>query len=117
MQVRDWMTAQPITVSPETKLREAKRLLREFRIRHLPVVNRGHLVGIVRDRDLIGRGEDDEIETAMSSPVITVGSDASLDGAARLLLEHRINGLAVVDDDALVGIITTTDVLDDLTSR
>lgn len=74
-------------------------------------------MGIISDRDLIGRGEDDLVETAMSAPVTTVLAEASLDEAARLLLSNRINGLPVTDQGELVGIITTTDLLDDLTSR
>jgi predicted amidohydrolase len=117
MEVRDWMALDPVTVRPSTRLAEASRLLREFRIRHLPVVARGQVVGMLSDRDLIGRRDDDEVETAMSTPVVTVDSHASLDEAARLLISHRINGLPVMDGEELVGIITTTDVLDDLTSR
>ncbi|MFQ5960088.1 MAG: CBS domain-containing protein, partial [Candidatus Methylomirabilales bacterium] len=52
MRVEKWMQRKPVTVSPQHTLRAAWRIIRERRIRHLPVVDRGRLVGMVTDRDL-----------------------------------------------------------------
>ena len=51
--VRDWMTPQPITIDPKTTLPDAHRLMKDSHIRRLPVVERGKLVGIVSDKDLL----------------------------------------------------------------
>ncbi|MGH7382722.1 MAG: CBS domain-containing protein, partial [Candidatus Methylomirabilales bacterium] len=52
MRVEDWMRRRPVSISPQETLRTAWRIIREHRIRHLPVVEQGRLVGIVTDRDL-----------------------------------------------------------------
>ena len=52
MRVEDWMRRRPVTISPQETLRTAWRIIREHRIRHLPVVEQGRLVGMVTDRDL-----------------------------------------------------------------
>lgn len=129
MRVREWMTADPLTVGLSTEVREARRILRTAGIRHLPVVDDGRLLGIVSDRDVriddrslrrlealerLGEtvGEGKPVETVMSAPPHVIGPDEPVDEAARLMLSRRINALPVVDDNQqLVGIITTTDCL------
>jgi CBS domain-containing protein len=126
--VRDLMRAPVATVAPETPAREAVRLLRARRIRHLPVVDQnGRLVGIVTDRDLrqavfhpavqarLGStGEavgDLPVRELMTGAVVTVAPWADLREAARLMHERKIGALPVVEDGRLVGILTETDVL------
>lgn len=128
MRVRDWMSPDPITVEPDTPLREARRLLAWYGVRHLPVVRAGVLVGIVSDRDL--RLDDHALEAAlagvpvrelgldrpvgdvMSTPVYSVRDHEPVEAAARLLLSRRVSALPVLDaDGALVGLVTTTDCL------
>lgn len=128
MQVRDWMTSDPIVATPDTEVREARRLLHANGIRHLPVVGSGRLVGIVSDRDVriddrslrqlaalerLGDvvGEGKPLEVVMSSPPYVVGPDESVSAAARQMLSRRISALPVVEDGALIGILTTTDCL------
>ncbi|HWH32284.1 MAG TPA: CBS domain-containing protein [Egibacteraceae bacterium] len=129
MRVREWMSPDPVTVTPSTTVREARRLLRHYGIRHLPVLGRdGSLAGIVSDRDLrldddtiealahgvpaAELGLDREVEAVMSSPVHTIGADEPIDAAARLMLSRRVSALPVLDDaGALAGLLTTTDCL------
>jgi acetoin utilization protein AcuB len=128
MLVENRMKRDPITISPETGILEASRLMRQYRIRHLPVVRAGKLVGILTDRDLkrvapspatslsvyevnylLDRLEAREV---MTKEVVTVTPKTTVEDAARLLLAHKIGSLPVVEGQTLVGILTETDVLE-----
>lgn len=133
MRVADWMQRRPVTVSPQESLRNAWRIIRERRIRHLPVVERGRLVGFVTDRDLrhalpsraVGLethelphlAEKINIWEVMARAVVTIHREAPIEEAARLLLKYRIGGLPVVKGETLVGIITKTDLVRALIHR
>lgn len=118
MHVREWMSPDPITVERGTGLDEVLRLITERGIRHIPVVDgNGAVVGMLSDRDVMGTradtaGDDDATAAAvMSSPVHTVRADATVAEAARTMLSRRINGVPVVEDDKLVGLVTSSDCL------
>ena len=127
MRVRELMTGGPITVDSDTPVFEARQLMLKERIRHLLVVDQGRLVGIVTDRDIrltlpsqatsLSVGEVNHllarlaVAKVMSNPVITVGPDGDSADAARLMLDHKIGGLPVVEDDCLLGILTETDIV------
>jgi acetoin utilization protein AcuB len=127
MKVRELMTGAPITVSPETGVFEARQTMLKERIRHLLVKEGGRLVGIVTDRDirlnlpsqatslsvwevnyLLARLTVGEV---MSKGVIITGPDQEARAAARLMLEHKIGALPVLDGEHVVGILTETDIL------
>lgn len=114
MQVADRMKGQPITVTPQTTVMEAVRLLTGNRIRHLPVVEGKRVVGMVTDRDLkrVAASPAIPVSGVMTKPVITVKPDSLIEEAAQLLVAHKIGGLPVVEEDRLVGILTETDVLE-----
>ena len=128
MQVAERMRTPVILVRPSDSVRTALKLLGEQKIRHLPVVEDGKLVGIVTDRDIrlvfpsavtADNKEQDPFDALekisvgqiMTKRVLTVTPETSIADAARLLLERRIGGLPVVQGDLLVGIITKTDIL------
>ena len=127
MQVRQWMTTVPITIRPDAPVADAQHLMRHRRIRHLPVVTDGRLVGIITDRDVrtampspatgLAAGEIRYllhrllVERIMTRSVITISPDRSIADAAGLVLLHRIGALPVMEDDRLAGIITETDLL------
>jgi acetoin utilization protein AcuB len=127
MLVKNRMSADPVSVSPDDTLAQALRLTREHRIRHLPVVRDGDLVGILSDRDLrsampsplevedAGRAArlgDTPVVQVMTAEVITTGPHDTVEDAARLLCRHRIGALPVVDAHGrLLGMISETDVL------
>jgi CBS domain-containing protein len=128
MKIRELMTGGPITVRPETPLQEARDLMAREGIRHLPVTRAdGALAGIVTDRDIrlnlpsratsLSAGEINHllarltIGEIMTRTVITIGPDAPARDGARVMLDHRIGALPVVDDGRLIGIVTETDIV------
>ncbi|MDR7480921.1 MAG: CBS domain-containing protein [Armatimonadota bacterium] len=130
MLVRDCMTPDPTTVAPQTSLGDALRVMRRQRIRHLPVMERDRLVGIVTWTDLMraspspasGLAAWEIPELLAQAPVrdvmtehpVTVAPDLPVEDAARLLRERKIGSLPVVDGDRLVGIVTESDLFDAL---
>jgi acetoin utilization protein AcuB len=116
MKVSEWMVANPVTVTPQTEVREAIRLMRKHSIRHLPVVEGPEFVGLVTAgdlRELILPSMVDTIhlrEVMITEP-ITVGPETHIDEAARTIYENKIGGLPVVEGGRLLGIITVSDIL------
>jgi acetoin utilization protein AcuB len=117
--VRDWMTEHLVTLSPEASVAEALTLCRKRRIRHIPILEEGRLVGIVSDRDLrdaspaLGDPERartlQEIRVAdvMSREVITVDPQDSIENAAQQMYELKIESLPVVSEGAVAGARST----------
>jgi acetoin utilization protein AcuB len=138
MLVKDRMTRNPVTITPDTPFPEALRIIHESRFRHLPVVDEeGKAVGIVTEADLLRASPSSatslsiyevnyllanlRIREVMSSPPITVPEDSPLEEAARTMVENSIGCLLVMHEDpstvseaasgqALVGVITETDI-------
>ncbi|HEY43128.1 MAG TPA: CBS domain-containing protein [Anaerolineae bacterium] len=127
MLVKDRMTPNPITIKPDTSFTEAFRILRENKIRHLPVMDKkGTLLGIVAQTDLLHASPSSatslsifeinyllanlHISEVMSRPPITVPEDAPLEEAARLMVQKKIGCLPVLRNGNLVGMITETDI-------
>lgn len=128
MLVKDRMTSDPVTVSPDDTLGHALELSRSRRIRHLPVVTGNRrLCGILSDRDirsampsLLAAADEQRasflsgtpVATVMSRDVVTVLPHEPIESAARLMHRHRIGALPVVDHQGrLHGIVTETDIL------
>lgn len=128
MQVREFMTNNPITVHPDTTLPDAAQLMKNGGFRRLLVVDNNHKVlGIITDRDLKQAMPSDatslsiweinylvakiKVSEIMSHPVHVVLEDATLEYAAEQMLKHNIGGLPVMHGDQLKGVVTTTDVL------
>ncbi|MEJ2298027.1 MAG: CBS domain-containing protein [Woeseiaceae bacterium] len=116
------MSTNLITVSPAATLAQARTLMHDNRIHHIPVVDGDRLVGLItltnvlaatdsflRDDNSRIHANDIGIRDAMVTDVATVDLNASLRHAALFLEKHKIGCLPVLDDDKLVGIITDTD--------
>jgi len=125
--VRDRMSPNPVVITTDTSLKEALDLVRSKPFRHLPVVDEnGKLVGIVTEKSLVYASpisattlsvfEVDyilsrtKIGQIIQGSVVAVGPDLPIEEAARVMVDHRIGCLPVVEGDELVGIISDTDI-------
>jgi acetoin utilization protein AcuB len=114
MFVRQRMTRNPVTVTPKALLSTAREKMTAGQFRHVPVVQDGVLVGMLTDRDLrqyVGVEERTRIEAAMTETPLTVAPTLTVEEATQLLLKHHISGLPVLESGQLIGIITTSDIL------
>jgi len=127
MPVHALMTRELTTLDRNQTLELADHLMALGRIRHLPVVDEGRIVGVVSGRDLfraafaeaLGCGSKARrrllrsigVKEIMSEPAVTVPPDTSARDAARLMLEQRIGCLPVVQGGVLIGLVTETDLL------
>jgi acetoin utilization protein AcuB len=133
MLVKNWMRNQLVTVNVNDSVSDAVALLKKHQIRMLPVMDKGKLVGVVTDRDLKRVSASDaipieihelayklsqlNIKEVMSKPPITVPLDYTVEEAAEVLLEHKISGVPVVDQEGkLAGTITQSDLFSVLMS-
>jgi acetoin utilization protein AcuB len=116
MRVNEIMNKDPITISPERRVGQALKLMQQHQIRHLPVIQDDFMVGWISARTLR------EVLLASMLEIITVGDvmveapisvtpDTSVEEAARLVHEHRIGGMPVLEGEKLVGVITVHDLL------
>ncbi len=128
MFVKQWMVTEVVTVSPDETIASAEKMIKGHKIRRLPVVEDGMLVGIISPRDLEkvmpsmldaeGASEEDyiaantAIRMVMTSSPITVGPDDTLVEATRKMRRNKIDGLPVVLDKKVVGILSILDILD-----
>jgi acetoin utilization protein AcuB len=130
MEVRHYMTRTPVSVGPNDSIRKVRLLMRQGRVRRLPVVEDRRVVGIVTDRDIWERspasipdeGELDGHDLAdhlrvmgiMTLRPITISPTLPVVEAARLLRQSHVGALVVVEDGMLVGILTKGDLIDAL---
>jgi acetoin utilization protein AcuB len=126
MLVHNYMTRNPITISPDATFPQAVSIIRKNHIRHLPVVQNNRLVGIVVEKDLLSNQpsqattlsvyeiysllESLHIRQIMTHPVITVEGSCPVEEAARIMVENKVSCLPIMDGNNLVGIITETDI-------
>lgn len=127
MLVRERMSAEPVTITADTPITDALRIMRQSQVRRLPVLDEeGRLVGIVSEKDLLYASPSPttslsiyemhymlsqlRVTELMTADVMTVAPDTPLEEAARIMVDNKIGGLPVMEGDKLVGIITETDV-------
>ena len=126
--VRDVMTSPAIVVAPQTPVPQASALMKERRIRHLPVIENGQLVGMVSRGDLREASISEAINAdlyeisfllsrlpvskLMTRQVVTISPDALIVDAVALMTDNKIAGLPVVDGTrSVIGIVTESDLL------
>ena len=133
MLVHEIMSPHPIVIDPEMSVTRAQRLMKEERIRHLPVVEEGKgLVGLIT-RDALNRATPSELSSlsiweinyrlnqikvreVMVKQVLTVTEDTTVEDAARIMIDKKIGCLPVMRDGQLAGIVTDIDLLKALSS-
>lgn len=127
MFVKDWMVTDPVVVAPNTPILEAQRIMRERKIRRLPVVERGRLVGIVTYRDIMEATPSSasslsihemhyllsklQVKDVMAKDLVVVGPDDSAEHAVLLGAQRGVGVLPVVHRGKLIGIATEADIV------
>lgn len=128
MFVKNRMTANPFTVTPDNTIPEAAALMEKHSVRHLPVVSEGHVVGVLSRGDIAAAGPSQatslsageityllnklKVGKVMTREPITISPDALLEEAATAMRDNKIEMLPVVDGHELVGVITESAILD-----
>ncbi len=128
MYVKNRMTSNPYIVAPEDTVNDTMMLMRQKRVKSLPVVKNGKLVGIVTEKQLAEITPSPattlsvfevsyllsktKIETIMTKEVVTISSDDLLEQASLLMRNHNVSCLPVLDNNKLVGIICESDIFD-----
>ncbi|GAB6157069.1 CBS and ACT domain-containing protein [Desulfotomaculum varum] len=128
MFVKDCMTTSPITIAKSTPILEALEKMKKLKIRQLPVTDKGRLVGLVTERELLTVTPSPAttlsvfemnyllskmvVSEVMQKNPITVTPDTTIEEAALIMRENKIGSLLVMEADELVGIITQTDIFD-----
>ncbi len=126
MLVKNWMSTEVIAVDASGVMKDANQLLREHKIRMLPVLEKGKLVGVITDRDLKRASASDanaldvyellyllskiRVREIMTQDPVTVPPDFTVEETAEILLRHKISGVPVVAAGAVVGVITQSDI-------
>ena len=129
-EVHDWMRENPVTITPDATLATARELMSENEVRRLPVVERGELIGILTNSDIlrqipstvdasaVDEGDDDTrllltqrtVREVMTYSPMTINPSATIQEAAERMLEYQVSGLPVVRNGKVVGIITESDI-------
>ena len=131
--VGEVMASPVVTSKPGDALADVVALSQRRRIRHFPVVEEGKLVGIITDRnlreasthpaiynlflDLLASLDRGTVEQIMVREVVTVSPRTSVREAAKLMREHGVGCLPVVKEGKVVGIVTTSDLLRELSAQ
>ena len=121
------MAEKIVTISADDRLSTVEDIMTLGRVRHMPVVRGGRLVGVVSERDLLRASLSNltefgneqrraflqavEIRRVMSAPPVVIHPDATPEEAALVMAEKKIGCLPVVDGEDLVGLVTETDLL------
>jgi acetoin utilization protein AcuB len=114
--VADYMTPGPHTIGREQSVVAAKQMMQQIRVRHLPVLHGGKLVGVLSDRDLaaietLPGSRQMTVEDAMVPEVYITSEDASLATVAGEMARQRVGSAVVVKDEHVVGVFTAVDAL------
>lgn len=115
MFIRDVMTPNPQTVTPDDTIERAARIMRDEDTGAVPVVQDGRPIGMLTDRDIVVRAVADgesasrPVRDVITDRLVTVTPDTSTSEASELMSEHQVRRLPVVENDRLVGIVSIGD--------
>jgi acetoin utilization protein AcuB len=116
MLVGQIMSQKIVTISPDKRVGQALKLMQKHQIRHLPVMEHDRMVGWITSRDLrevllASMLEEIKVGDVMVPAPLSVGPDTEVEEAARLIHEHKIGGMPVMEGEKLVGVITMQDLI------
>ena len=128
--IKENMQKNPITITPEASFYEARAIIRDKGIRHLPIVDKSHhLVGLITDRDIREAAPSDATSLSIhelhyllgklkvsafmtpKSKLITITPETIIEKAVQLMHDHKIGCLPILEGENFIGIITETDIL------
>lgn len=117
-EIREYMTPAPQTTPPSRSLTAAVRQMRDHRVRHLPVVDEGRVVGVLSQRDVLiieslpgVNPTEVQVEEAMSPDAFMVGPQTPLAEAIETMIERKIGSAVVCEGGRVIGVFTTIDAL------
>ena len=113
--IREIMTSNPVTITSDSRIHDAARLMREHDVGVLPVMDGDRIRGLLTDRDIIVRAVadqrfDEQVGSIISAGVVTVSPDDDVNRAAELMSERDVRRLPVCEDGRLVGIVSVGDI-------
>ena len=116
MLVGQIMSTRIINISPDKRVGQALKLMQKYQIRHIPVMEKNRMVGWITSRDLrevllASMLEEIKVGDVMVQAPISVTPNTDVEEAARLIHEHKIGGMPVVEGDRLMGVITMQDLI------
>ena len=117
LKVKDVMVTDLVTIKADISVKKAVKVMNDFEIGCLIVVEKGQAIGIVTERDVLKRivvegrnPEETLVRDIMSKPLIVVSPETSLEEAIEVMFKHKIKKLPVIDGGKLVGLVTFTDI-------
>lgn len=111
MIVADYMTTEVVRVEIPGNRDDVLKILKRTGISGVPVIKEGKLVGIITRKDLLRKSDETQLGLLMTRDPVTVNPDASVQEAARLMIEHNVRRLPVVEGKNLVGLISVADLI------
>ena len=113
MKIKEMIKGNVIVIEPDLTLKEAAQIMSKNHIGSLAVIKNREIVGIITERDVLRNvtSLNSKVSSVMTKKIISIDSDSYIENAAALMAKNKIKRLLVVDGDALVGIITATDIL------
>ena len=117
-EIRAYMTAAPYTIGPNSSLSKAVKTMREHQVRHLPVVDRDQVVGVLSQRDILimeslpgVNPTEVRVEEAMVRDVFTAGPQTPVGEVVETMVDRKLGSTIVAEDGHVLGVFTTTDAL------
>lgn len=111
-QLKEYMTGDIVTSDAEENLQSLAQKMSNSTIGFLPIVQNGKYVGVITDRDIVVKGianDHTKAEDIMTKDIVTGSSDMAADEAAKLMQQHHIYRLLVVDNNTIQGVVTLSD--------
>lgn len=117
MKIKEIMSKNLIVAYPETTLKEASNMMKNYDIGFLPIESNGDFIGVITDRDIVIRANandkkmSEKIENYITNYIISVASDTDLESALEVMAQEKVKRLLVEEKEKIVGIVSLSDIL------